>query len=277
MDLKNGEVLMSPNTIYWIQMPVNISEDDRIELLKRDILLINCNYGVDDLPKLKQKDSKFAAYFINLDGIFQKNHVNDDGLYDYCERIAKFLESFDPTKTVVHTYTIDEKICDIFRSKGLIYLEKNFGDKANAVNTVINLIKPIFSDENRVQRSFLRVNLYPDTKYKVEINLPLQTLNPVHCYLKDISLNGVGIIFQDKKDVSQFSLKDMIQVRIFTERSILNIPACLITRKDANGEIGVSYDINNRQMIKEDTANYLVKLIYNWIRDIIIKYGKADP
>jgi len=277
LQIKNGEIVISPNTIYWVQMPVIISDDDKIELLKRDILLINCDYGIDDLSKLKQADSKIAAFFINLDGLILKNRVKPEHIITFCDKIAAFVESFQPAKTVIHTYTIDSNICNIFRSKGLIYIEKNIGDKSSVVSTITHLIKPIFSDENRIQRAYLRVNMYPEVKFKVEISDVTQRTPAQICFLKDLSLNGVGLLFSDKSDIAYIGLKDVLSIKIFADRSILTIPQAVVTRKDEEKiEIGVNYNLNDRQMIKEDTANYLVKHVYNWLKDVVKNYGKLE-
>jgi hypothetical protein len=39
-------------------------------------------------------------------------------------------------------------------------------------------------------------------------------------------------------------------------------------------EVGISYDITDKVMIKEETSNYLTKIVYSWIKEIIDKHGK---
>jgi len=255
-------------------MPVSIGEADKIELLKKDILLIDCNYGIEDIPKLIEKQGKNIAFFYNLDRIFQKNKAENE--YALSQKLANFISKFSPDKSIVHTTLLDEKIKNIFRQEGLIFLEKNFNDKQGAVNIVMDLMKPLFSEENIVKRSFLRINLYPETKYKIEITGASLT-EPILGHLKDLSLNGLGMILFDRDDIKKVSIKDSISIRIFTPISILKVPMAFITRKDEDkSEIGVNYNIENKSMVKDETASFLIKIIYKWIHDIITKYGKLE-
>jgi hypothetical protein len=272
---KNGEIAISPNTIYWVKMPVNISETNQIELLKNDVLVIDCNYGLEDFKNLVITDNTNTAYFYNLDAIIQKDKVKKENLYAYCTQVAQFIAGYLPQRSVIHTYIIDGKINEIFRSKGLIYIEKNLFSNSNAVMIVMNLIKPIFSEGNRIRRSSLRVGLYPDIKYKVEItNMEKNIVK--HGVLKDISLNGIGMILLDKNDLSFFALKDNIQIKIFTPSSVLKIFSSIITRIDQEKiEVGVNYNILDNHMVKDETAHYLTKLIFYWIKDIISQHGKT--
>lgn len=274
MGYQSGEVKISPNTLYWIQMPVSIGETDKIELLKKDILLIDCNYGIGDLAKLVEKQGKNVAFFYNLDRIFQKSKIENE--YSISQNLASFISKYSPDKSIVHTTIIDEKIKNIFRDEGLIYIEKNFNDKQGAVGTVMDLIKPLFSEKDMIRRSFLRINLFPDTKYKIEITSQ-RLVDPIMGNLKDLSLNGMGLILLDKNDTNKFDLKETISIKIYTPSSILKIPMAFITRKDEhNSEIGVNYNIENRSMVKDETSSFLMKIIYKWIQDIINKYGKLE-
>jgi len=273
LEYQNGEVVVTPHTIYWVQMPVNITENDKIELLKRDILIIDCSYVIEDFPKLIEKLDKNVAFFYNLDRILGKSKIDNEIVMS--SKIAKFISKFAPEKSIIHTSLLNETIRDLFRSEGLIYLEKNLNDKVGAVNIVLELIKPIFSEENTVRRAFLRVNLYPAIKYKVEIVSNASGVPITHCYLKDISLNGIGVLLLDKKEIMYFSLKESVQVKIYTPTSILKIPGAFITRRDEDkGELGFNYNINDRGMIKEETAAFLTKIVYKWTQDIINQHGR---
>ena len=274
MIFKNGEVTISPNTIYWIKMPVNIGEDDQIELLKNDILVIDCNYGLEDFEKLINPNNNHIAYFYNLDALLQRDKVKKENVYNYCNQVAKFISEYLPQRSVIHTFTIDNNISSIFRSKGLIYIEKNLFTNSNAVSIVLNLIKPIFSEGNRIRRSSLRLGLYPDVKYKVEIQEMTKGVMK-QGMLKDISLSGIGLLMHDNSDVSAFSLKDNVQLKIYTPSSVLKIFSSLVTRLDPEKkEIGINYNILDNHMVKDETAHYLTKLIFYWIKDIIKEYGK---
>ncbi len=62
MEYSKGEVIISPKIIYWVQPPVSLGENDRIELLKRDVLLINFDSNIKDLVQLKEKDNPYSGY-----------------------------------------------------------------------------------------------------------------------------------------------------------------------------------------------------------------------
>lgn len=272
MTFQNGEIDVSPYTVYWVQMPVSIGENDRIELLKKDIFVIECNYQFDEYKSLIEKNEINSAFFFNLDKIFATTRGGNE--YDIAVRLAKFIAGLCPDKSVVHTTILDDKMKKIFQTEGLIYIEKNFNDKEGAVNIVMNLLKPLFSHENQMRRTSVRIKIYPGIKYKVEL-VTTDQKNFKIGFLKDISLSGLGIIMLDDGDLDYFSLKDQVQLKIFTQSSILKIPIALVTRRNKDlKEIGVNYNINDNNMIKDETSTFLTKIIYKWIKEVIDNYGK---
>ncbi len=270
MIYQNGEITVTPYTIYWMFIPPLIGEPDKIELLKRDILIIGCSYSMDEYTKLNDKKDDTTAFFFNLDKIL--SGVKPGGEYERAVGLAKFIAAFCPDKSIIHTSTIDEKLKHIFRSEGLIYIEKNFNDKDGAYNAIMSLVKPIFSSENQVRRTYVRIGLYPASTNRVEVTCN-NGRTVVNGYLKDVSINGLGIIFTEDPNWDVLSLKEQVQLRIFTQSSILKVPIALVTRKNKdNKEYGLSYNINDRNMIREESANYFMKIIYKWIKDVIDKY-----
>lgn len=272
MTFENGEITISPYTLYWIQMPAVIGEPDRIELLKRNVFIIECQYGLNDYSKLLEKKDECVAFFFNLDKILFDLKKGTE--YEIGKRIAKFISRFAPDKTVIHTTVIDPAMREIFQLEGLIYLEKNFNDKEQTVETIIDLLKPLFSNENRIKRTDIRLLLYPGMKFKTEISNIDRTITK-NGFLKDISLSGIGIKFDNEADLDSFSLKDKVQLRIFTHNSIFKIPIGILTRKTPHvKELGVSFIITDTNMIREETSNFIVKMIYKWIKAVILKHGK---
>ena len=275
MQYKNGEVLTSPNTIIWLQMPQSIGETEKIELLKKDIFLVDCYYNLDHIQKIKEKKDDSSAFFFNIDALLKKSQITGNEIYKYYDNLARFIDSFVPEKSIIHTNIIDTNAADIFKSKGLFYLEKNFYDRSVAMSTIGNLVKPLFIHNNRLPRPFLRLTLFPEIKYKVEIINNSSPKPIISGILKDLSLNGLGIILNLDTDMKYITLKDQVQLKINVNRSVLKIPVCFITRKDPEkNEVGISYDITDKVMVKEETSNYLTKIIYNWIKEIIDKHGK---
>jgi hypothetical protein len=275
MQYRNGEVLTSPNTIIWLQMPQSIGETEKIELLKKDILLVDCYYNLEQIHKIKEKKDESSAFFFNIDALLKKSQVSGGEVYMYYTNLAKFINSFVPEKSIVHTNIIDSKASKLFRNEGIFYLEKNFYDRSIALSTIGNLIKPLFVHNNRIPRPFIRLSLFPEIRYKAEIINNSSPKPLISGFVKDLSLNGLGIKLNLDTDIKYINLKDQVQLKINVLRSVLKIPVCFITRKDVdNNEIGISYDITDKVMIKEETSNYLTKIMYNWIKEIIDKHGK---
>jgi hypothetical protein len=275
MQYRNGEVLTSPNTIFWLQMPQSIGETEKIELLKKDILLVDCYYDLEQINKIKEKKDNSSAYFFNIDALLKKSQITGNEIYKYYSNLARFINSFSPEKSIVHTNIIDQKASELFRGEGLFYLEKNFYDRSIALSTINHLVKPLFVYNNRVPRPFIRLSIYPEIKYKIEIINNSSPKPIISGFLKDLSLNGLGIILNTDTDMKYINLKEQIQLKINVMKSVLKIPVCFITRKDPDrNEIGINYDITDKVMIKEDTSNYLTKIIYNWIKELIDKHGK---
>ncbi|MCK4798753.1 MAG: hypothetical protein KAT05_15355 [Spirochaetes bacterium] len=276
MEYQKGEIHISPKTIFWVEMPDNIKDHDKIELLKKDILLVKCSGVIQELVKLREKNSKSSAFFYNLDQILHENHIKNSEAFNFLHKIVQFIKTLSPEKTLVHTTIIDKKISELFRDEGIIYVEKNLNDKKIAESTILALIHPLFSEHNKVKRSFLRLNLLP-MKYKVAISNISRGSPVIKGCLKDLSLNGMGIVLNDKNELNFFSLKNLIEIKIFIRDSILTISKAFITRVDDEKiEIGVNYDISDNSMVREDYATYLTGLIYNWIKELLEKYGHID-
>lgn len=272
MVFQNGEITISPYTLYWIQMPAIIGEADRIEMLKRNIFVIECQYGLEEYDKLIGKKDEYSSFFFNLDKILQG--VKKGAEYQVGEKLAQFISKFEPDKSVIHTTLLDDRMRQIFQMEGLIYLEKNFNDKEGSVSMIMNLLKPLFSNENRIRRTDIRLELYPSIKYKTEVLIDNGAKVRIG-YLKDISMSGVGIKFGTDDDLDYFSLKDQITLRVITHNSIFKVPLAVVTRKALDvKEIGVSFNITDTNMIREETANFIVKIIYKWVKDVILTHGK---
>ena len=253
-------------------MPAIIGEQDRIEMLKRNVFVVECQYGFEDYSKLIEKRDDCSAFFFNLDKIFI--NVKKGSEYIIAEKIAQFISKFSPDKSVAHTTLLDNKMREIFQNEGIIYLEKNFCDKEGSVTLLMNLLKPLFSNENVIRRTDIRLLLFPIVKYKVDIYFD-NFLKSRTGYLKDVSMSGIGVKFETNEDLDCFSLKDQVMIRVISHNSIYKIPLAIITRKTLGvKEVGVSFNITDTNMIKEETANFFVKIIYSWIKEVILTQGK---
>ena len=277
MQYKNGEITIAPKVIFWVGIPSVIKKNEQIELLKNDVLIVEHNGNSQALYNLKKTCNKYTAYFYNLENLLLTNKINHDDIYTFMSNIATFIESLAPERSLVHTNVIDENIANIFRYRGISYVEKNLKDKKIAFSTLINIIRPFFAEKDRLKRSVLRLILLP-MKYKVEIiNLGNKIAPLVEGYIKDLSLNGMCIALRIKSHSSFFELKDRIQMKLFLKYSIIKIDMAFITRIDKKtGEMGINFNITDEHMIREDNASKLTTLIYDWIKEIIQIYGNIE-
>ena len=268
MQFKNGEILVSPKTIYWFDMPIAITDHEKIELLKKDILLIDYRDDLNTIITFKDKVKEIAAFFYN---IISKKKLVDENKYTFSEKLIQLIKEFNFQNNLIHTTQIDMKLSQLFKENGIIYLEKNFNDKRIALSVISALITPFFSNNLKIRRSFLRLNLAP-MKYKVLIQDKKN--NNIFGYIKDLSLNGMGIYIENPDDFDNINLKDLINLRLSIKQSIIKISNAIVSRKNEESkEIGITYDITSTKMIREDYATYLTGLIYNWLKELINKYG----
>jgi hypothetical protein len=275
LQFDSGEVIISPYTIFWIKMPVIIGEPDKLELLKRNLFLVDLNIDCPEYLTLPERKGDSSAFFFNLDRIFGTQKLDKKGELIICAQIIEVIKKLGSERCIVHTTILDPGIRQIFQNEGIIYIEKNFNDKAGVTQIILDLIRPIFSSENKVRRAFVRLNLYPGIRYKIELQKDDTTGKTCPGYLLDISMGGIGLVMVDKGHLESFNLKERVTVKIYTPSALYKVPLALMTRKDPDQlQIGLSFNIEDKSMVKEDTANFIIKAIYKWMKEIIDKHGK---
>jgi hypothetical protein len=273
MEYTYGEIIVSPKTIFWVEIPFLLNENDRIDLLKRDILLLNYNGLIKDIIKLKEIDNKFSGYFFNFDGILSKNFIKHNAVNPFAEKIAQFINKYFKRRSLVYTKLLDKKLVEIFKKYGIAFLEKNLSDKKIALTTVYKLIHPFFAENNKVQRSYLRLNLYP-MKYNIVLTNFSKKNLMVTGILRDLSMNGMGMIVIEEDKVKQFNLKDIVEVKVSIKNKTIKVAKAIIARLDiSKSEVCITYDINNYNMIEKENSYYLTNMIYNWLKEIINEFG----
>jgi hypothetical protein len=273
LKFEDGEVRVTPKLIYWIEMPANIKEYDKMELLKRDILLVEFTGNFEKLPELIKLNSKYMAFIFNLEGIFSKNNISKENETVMAGNLLQFIISFAPGRCLVHTTNIEPEISQMFINEGIPYMERNLFDKRTAFSTIVNLIKPFFSEQQRINRSYVRVHLFP-MRFKIEIENITRKSGVVLSYLRDLSLNGLQITLHEKNDLNLFGLKDIIRLKVYIKGKICKINMAYVTRVDeATQSVSISYNILNEKMIREDDSDMLISLVYNWLVGIVEKHG----
>ena len=94
MQFNNGEILISPKTIYWFEMPVTITDFEKIELLKKDIFLINYESDLESMFNIKDKINGLSAFFYNYDNIIYKNKIPEESKYVFSEKLIGLIKEF---------------------------------------------------------------------------------------------------------------------------------------------------------------------------------------
>jgi len=277
LQYENGEIIISPKIIYWIEIPSVIGNQEKFDLLKNDIFVIEYDGDVEKLPGLVKSKSKYSGYFYNLENMIKKNNIHEDDIISFSLNIATFINGFMPDKSLVHTSMILEDVAKVFHSNTISYIETNLTNKKSAYSLITKMLFAFFSENERSQRAAIRLIL-SSMKYKVEIfDVRIKRSEIIYAYIKDISLNGICIILKNKDDLVHFKLKDIVQVKVYLSQSILKIDACFVTRINSNNnEIGINFNINDVNMINEENSIILTSLVYNWLRGIINKYGKIE-
>ncbi len=279
-----GEIQIAPKIIYFVELPATFGEEEKLDLLKRDILVIDADGDINYFPRLLIHHSSNTAYFYNFENILLKNRVKKEEFYSFAANMVTFIKSLQPEKSVVHTSFIDDSISFLFRSEGIPYIENSLTDKKTIFNTILNCVTPLFIENQKMQRSLLRLNLLQH-KFRAEIiNLTDKVYTPVMGFLKDLSLNGIGLALNNRHEIKLFKLKDKLQLRLFLNRAIIKINICITTRMMENtGELGVSFSITDGHMIRDDYANRLTAIIYSWMKNMleekprsILKNGSAN-
>lgn len=277
MKYSNGEITVSPKVIYWVGIPTILDKNERLELFKNDILIIDHDGNNDSLCDLKKSYNKYTAYFYNLENILLINKINNEDIYSFSKNIATFIGNLIPDRSLVHTSIIDDYLANIFRTNGIPFLEKNLKDKKAVFTTLYNIIRPFFMEKGRIERTMLRLIFLP-MKFKVNITILNNKLAPnLEGYLKDLSLNGLCFKLISKNDLYLLKLKEKLKLKLLIKRNVIDIEKAYISRINKEKcEIGVNFNIKDGKMIKEESANNLTLIIYNWIISIIKMYGKIE-
>jgi len=263
-----GEIVLSePKVINWVEMPSMIGEEENVEFLKKDILIRPIGGKLEELFQSKKYTQKNTAYFYNLDRIFRVNSVRNENVKDFLRDLIYSIKEISGAMSLVHTNMINPALSGMFREEGIPYIEKNLEDRANAYNTTVNLVKPLFSFNNQVIRSYLRVELL-HMRYKVELyRTDNYKINSVG-FLKDASLNGIGLVLGNVNDLNFFSLKDKITIKLFISHYLIKINYALVTRIDCeNCSLGVNFNLNDTSMVNVLDADNYSKLLFKWLKD----------
>ncbi len=280
MQYHDGEIIISPKEIHWFCMPASIGEEEKINFLKIDFFLINEARKIEEINNLLKHRGEQSVFIFNLDKLFIMNNIQEHDYLEAAQKLANMIIANNASRvSIVHTIMIDPKLESIFKKREIAYLEKSYeGRRASIMEDFPGLINNMFTKDGKPIRAFLRINLYPKTIYKAEIKFANQETRPIQCLLKDISMNGLALMFQSKDDLSLFNLRNEVKVQVFIPGIIIKINLAIITRKDEEKfELAINYNIKDEKMITEESASYMMKMIYKWLKDVVDKSVVAPP
>ena len=277
MKFQNGEITVSPKIIYWIGIPPNIQKADRVELFKKDIFIIEHDGDHNFLYELKKTSSKYTGYLYNLENLIFKNKINESNTMIFAMNILTLIKEINPERSLVHTSMINKSISDIFRSNGISYVERNLNDKKLAFSTLYNIIKPFFIEQGKLNRGFVRLDLLP-LKFKAKItDLNNKICPEIECYVKDLGLNGISFVLKSISLLNFFEINHKASAKVFIDRHLIFIKTANIIRiNNETGEISINFNLNDNIEMSEESSSILSSLIFDWINDVIKKYGKIE-
>ncbi|MCG8572045.1 MAG: PilZ domain-containing protein [Spirochaetes bacterium] len=275
MIFKNGEIKITPKTLFWIETPVPIYDEEKIEFLKNDILILESSLNLEKASPFKKNDKLDSFFLFNLDGIIHKNNIKDKDILHASTKISDLINQNIYKESIVHTNMINNQLAHFFKNQKIHYLEKNLSDHKSAIHVAQDIIKYFFHNTGVHHRTSIRLNFYPDNEINAKIIFSNEDA-PYLGYLKDLSLDGLGIYMPFEETIN-LRLGELIKIELYSHKPFLTIKKGLITRIDKKTkEVGISFNLNDKKMINEDQADYITSMIYNWLKEYLKTYKEIN-
>lgn len=274
MDFQEIEIFIAPLKLYWIGMPHSPTiKSMEVELLKRDILVVDCT--LRNIEECDYKDIQTKpAMLINLDLIFTREREKAKA-YRYLSGLIERLKKLNIVHVIFHTTHIDHQIKQIINKRGYILLEKNLYDINQSIPIISQFAHKFHIGNDKSFRSYLRLQL--KDQYQVRVNLqhlqfPDKSFTAT---LKDLSLSGLGVILTQEPDVTYFRTKSIVRAKIVFDRGVITINNAIVQRvDDKNHEVGLYFNLSDHNMINEHDANTISQIIYRIIRGLFDENGR---
>lgn len=263
------QIIAHPKTIYWIDMPDVLLPKDRIELLKHDVLIKSVIS--EKLNTLTREPN--AGYILNLDKYIAKNRVGKVlSEMTLAQRLLGIIQTnLNPERTIVHTTFINPSLQQLFRNAGILLIEKNIDSKKNIVPIIGKFVEYLFRKDGRLKRDFLRLELPKDWNTPIKITNLRTSLPNIRGNVKDLSLNGLGIILENQENMGLFNLKDPVRLDFYIQERKFIITLAFISRiHSPTRELGVIFNIRNPNMISEEYSTAYTGMIYDFIKDLAL-------
>ena len=268
MQITAGEIFIAPKLVYWVEMPKTLGQNLVLELLKRDILVLEC-----PLPEVEKKKNDQASFLYNLDGIIQKTRSSDAA--NIATLVRESIQKQASHLAMVHTQMINSALKQKFGELKITYIERNLSDEFKAIDVLPRVVPVLFSKLFKNARSYLRMHLHPQHKIRAEIFLQGKKISDM--LLKDLSINGIGILSDTKASFERISVKDFISIKLYFARNIVIINNALVSRKDNENQVlGVSYDINDKRILSKEDSDVLIAIIHKWLKQLLAMLPEDD-
>lgn len=304
MKVIDGEINITLKTIYWIGLPENLSRDDQINILKKDMLIVPWNPLFSTYYQLAQTNNPRTVYFFNVDYITRENGIEKDQREAFADSFSAFIHTHFPGRCLVYSNDTSENKSAFYTRYNILYRNPCFSGKHDLHNVLIETTNILCAKNKKnkagthAPRSSFRLSLLP-LKYEMEVIVPdNKTPRTYTGYINDMSLSGVGCLLIDPltsgPDSSGTSgsgtsgsgstgsgntrsgflrINTPLQIRMYLHKTIVVINKCILSRICSHGkELGVSFDINDKEAISESDGNLLSSLMYTWLNQVIRQY-----
>ncbi len=268
MSAAHRQISVIPKIISWFGMPSHIGEQEKFELLKRDIFLHDARF--EQLPGLWAINSRFTAYAFNLDRILEfLPFPRLSGVMVLARRLIQFISGFCPHNALVHTRILNKDIRYLFEESGISLYQENLEYKPKALSLLHNHLLPILTIENRPVRKFIRVGFEKTHDYRVTLKLDTDGYEEqISGILKDLSLNGAGITLNDHRALRRLPLRTPVKAAIRHAQTHFQIATAFVTRRDENSrEVGINFNIQDESFIARHDAIVLSRIIYGSLQE----------
>lgn len=265
MENQTGKIQAMPRIVYWVAMPENFKDKDKIEILQHDIWIKPINpENIDEISDER------PIIILNLDSIlFRKSHKFTEEEYLKAKTLMEKLETLKPLHTLAHTTTLSENLKKLFNKNGYSYLERNLYNTRLAVTSIEKFINLLYEKIGRPKRGYLRIIISKEEQIGAQMLMGNQQKYPAD--LVDVSMSGICLSFPEGLYPSDIKLKEFVKVNFTLAHRNVKIETAIIARIDeTNRELGLYFEIDNQKMIKEDSASHFTATLYQWTKDILL-------
>jgi hypothetical protein len=113
MEYEEIEIFFSPTKIFWCGMSdENVINQIKVELLKRDILLINCSQ--DELENIADNISETkSTVLFNLDNVLAMENQTKGLVLDGLLKLIQLVKDHSLENCIFHTTVVNKNISDL--------------------------------------------------------------------------------------------------------------------------------------------------------------------